>query len=112
MHDCTFKKFVRKSQNPLFQVVKRVAELQEHALSGSCHKVICTKYSVNKKDAWFLLKSGDFVLIEEIINEDLFLCHVYKNNNFQKLFTVPCESKLFNTFMCQVVEMRKVNLNN
>ena len=38
------KKFVRKSQNPLSQVVKRVAELEEHALSGSYHKVILTKY--------------------------------------------------------------------
>ena len=90
------KKFVRKSQNPLSQVAKRVAELEEHALSGSYHKVIRTKYSVNKKDSWFLLTSGDFVLIEEIINEDLFLCHVYKKHNFQNLFTVRCESKLFN----------------
>ena len=43
-----------------------------------------------------MLTSGDFVLIEEIINEDLFLCHIYKKHNFQNLFTVPCESKLFN----------------
>ena len=90
------KRFVRKSQNPLSQVVKRVAELEEHALSGSYHKVNRTKYSVNKKDAWFFLTCGDFVLIEEIINEDLFLCHIYKKHNFQNLFTVPCESKLFN----------------
>ena len=90
------KKFVRKSQNPLSQVLKRVAELEEHALSGSYHKVICRKYSVNKKDVWLLLTSGDFVLIEEIINEDLLLCHVYKKHNFQNLFTVPCELKLFN----------------
>ena len=27
---------------------------------------------------------------------DLFLCHIYKKHNFQNLFTVPCESKLFN----------------
>ena len=45
------KKFVRKSQNPLSQVVRRVAELEEHALSGSYHKVVRIKYSVNKKDA-------------------------------------------------------------
>ena len=90
------KRFVGKSENPLSQVVKRVAELEEHALSGSYHKVNRTKYSVNKKDAWFLLTCGDFVLIEEIINEDLFLCHIYKKHNFQNLFTVPCESKLFN----------------
>ena len=43
-----------------------------------------------------MLTSGDFALIEEIINEDLFLCHIYKKHNFQNLFTVPCESKLFN----------------
>ena len=59
------KRFVGKSENPLSQVVKRVAELEEHALSGSYHKIIRTKYSVNKKDAWFLLTSGDFVLIKE-----------------------------------------------
>ena len=54
-------KFVKKSQNPLSRVIKRVAELEEHALSGSYHKAIRTKYSVNKKNASFLLMSGDFV---------------------------------------------------
>ena len=43
-----------------------------------------------------LLTSGDFALIEEIINEDLFLCYIYKKHKFQNLFTVPCESKLSN----------------
>ena len=90
------KKFDLESQNLLFQVVKRVAELEEYAVSGLYHNIIHTKYSVNKKDGWSLVTSGDFVLIEEILNEDLFSCHVYKKNNFQNLFTVSCESKFFN----------------
>ena len=51
------KRFVQKSQNPLSQIVKQVAELEEHALSGWYHKVIHTKYSVN---AWLAQKMLGF----------------------------------------------------
>ena len=43
------KRFVRKSQNPLSQVVKRVAELEEHALSGSYHKVTAQNILLTRK---------------------------------------------------------------
>ena len=51
------KRFAQKSQNPLSQIVKQVAELEEHALSGWYHKVIHTKYSVN---AWLAQKMLGF----------------------------------------------------
>ena len=82
------ERFVQKSQNTLSKVIKRVTELEKHALGGSYHKVIRIKYSDNKKDAWFLLMRCDFVLVEDIMNDDLFLCPVYKKHNFQDLFTV------------------------
>ena len=87
-----------EKSKPLFQVVKRVAELEEYAVSGLYHNIIHTKYSVNKKDGWSLVTSGDFVLIEEILNEDFILmsCLQKKKNSFQNLFTVSCESKFFN----------------
>ena len=97
------KRFVRKSQNPLSQVVKRVAELEEHALSGSYHKVNRTKYSVNKKDAWFLLTSGDFVLIEEIINEDFSYAIFTKNTIFKIYSQCHVTQSFLILLMCQVV---------
>ena len=43
------KRFVGKIENPLSQVVKRVAELEEHALSGSYHKIIRTNIQLKRK---------------------------------------------------------------
>ena len=43
------KRFVGKIENPLSQVVKRVAELEEHALSGSYHKIIRTNIQLTRK---------------------------------------------------------------
>ena len=57
-----------KSQNPLSQESKRSTELEEHALSGFCHNVMHTKYSINNKTAWFLVRNSDFVEIEQMIN--------------------------------------------
>ena len=76
-----------EKSKPLFQVVKRVAELEEYAVSGLYHNIIHTKYSVNKKDGWSLVTSGDFVLIEEILNEDFILmsCLQKKKKQFSKL---------------------------
>ena len=42
-----------KSQNPLSLELKRGTELEEHALSGLYHKMMHTKYSINKKSTWF-----------------------------------------------------------
>lgn len=38
-----------KIQNSLFQILKRGADLEEHALSGLHHKIMHTKWSINKK---------------------------------------------------------------
>ena len=97
------KKFVGKSQNPLSQVVKQVAELEEQALSGSYHKVIRTKYSVNKKDPWFLLTSGDFVLIEKIINETYSYLMFTKNAIFKIYSKYHVSQSFLILFMCQIV---------
>ena len=57
-----------KNQDSLSQELKQGTELEEQALSGSCYKIIHTKYSINKKDAWRLVSNSDPVEIEQIIN--------------------------------------------
>ena len=63
-----------KSQNPLSQESKRGTELEEHALSGFCHKVMHRKYSINTKAAWILVRNSDFVEIEQMINNIFISC--------------------------------------
>ena len=46
----TIKKFVRKPQNPLSQIVKRVSELEALAMTETSKKKMFTKISVTDKD--------------------------------------------------------------
>lgn len=47
------KKFVRKPESPLSQIVKRIGELENLAMSGTSQKKFSTKVSRNYKDSWF-----------------------------------------------------------
>ena len=64
---CVLKK-LWKNQNSLPQELKRGTELEEQALSGLCDKIMHTKYSINKKAAWCLVRNSDPVETEQIIN--------------------------------------------
>ena len=89
------KKFVRKTQNPVSQVLKRVAELENNS---SYYSTKCTRThasSVKKKDSWFLLKSGEYACINEKINNG-FLCSVFSQIRVENFFKEPCDSMLFN----------------
>ena len=90
------KKFVRKSQHPSSQIVKRVGELENHAMSGTSQKHLVTKASKRDRDSWFLLQSGDFAHIMEINANDDYECDVIAKRHFQRLFSEPCDSKMFN----------------
>ena len=57
-----------KNQNPLSQELKRGTELEDQALSGLCHKIMHTRYSINMKAGWFLGRNSDSVEIEQMIN--------------------------------------------
>ena len=80
------KKYVRKAQNPLAQIVKRVSELENVAMSSVSQKVITTKISKQNKDSWFLLKSGEFCQIKEINLNDTFSCAKIPKHHYQSFF--------------------------
>ena len=90
------KKFVRKSHNPLAQIVKRIRELENLAMSGTSQKAPATKVSTSEKDSWFLLKSGEFAQIKEINGNGLYSCDVIHKRYHRSLFINPCDSKKFN----------------
>ena len=94
-HLQVLKKFVRTSHNPIVQIAKRVAEL-ENAGSSLNHKIIKTKISAGFKDSWFLLHNGNFARIQDVYGNGKFICDVIHLKNMQNVFTQPCNSKLFN----------------
>ena len=98
------KKLVRKTQNPLSQIVKRVKELEIFEMNDVTSKQIVTKISVKEKDSWFMLKTGSFVQIKGI-NHDLTLeGDVITKRHFRNIFVEPCDSKLFS-----MVHVRNLN---
>lgn len=88
------KKFVRKSQNPLSQIVKRVAELENNATSYS-HKIVVTTASNRSKDCWFMLQNGEFACVkEQQCENNMFVCDVIRPNQIDNFFSEPCDSKV------------------
>uniref|UniRef100_A0A7M5XAV2 Uncharacterized protein n=1 Tax=Clytia hemisphaerica TaxID=252671 RepID=A0A7M5XAV2_9CNID len=63
------KKFVRKAQNPLSQIGKRILELEVFNIKerkSSSHKVVI---STRGKDSWFILRSEHFLQIKEVLRD-------------------------------------------
>ena len=91
------KKFIRKPQSPLSQVLKRFSELENLEIScnqyAKSHRVI---FSPKFKDSWFLLYTGEFAQIIGKLDNDQFNCVVLKNCVYKSAFTDPCDSKIFN----------------
>ena len=97
------KKFVKKSQNPLAQVVKRVSELERFAMNGADFKNLDTAIATRETDSWFLLSSGKFAQILNI-NQNSYDCRVTSNTSTKNLSIDPCDSKMIN-----VVYIRNLN---
>ena len=58
-----------KNKIPLSQELKGgTTELEDQALGGLCNKIMHTKYSINMKAGWFLVRNSDPVEIEQMIN--------------------------------------------
>ena len=89
------KKFVKKSQNPLAQVVKGVSELERFPMNGADFKNLDIAIAAREKDSWFLLSSGEFAQILDI-NQNSYDCRVISNTSTQNLFNDPCDSKMIN----------------
>lgn len=69
------KKYVRKSQNPIAQIAKRMKETEtfpSRRMPKKLHITISTK----KKDSCFLLKNGKFAFVIEKRTDKSFLCDV------------------------------------
>ena len=97
------KKFVRKSQNPICQIVKRVSEL-EKASQKEFHKTIKAKISSNQKDCWFLV-SGNLVYVKHDNGNKSYRCDIIKKRHLESYFEEPCDSKLVGTFFVRHINM-------
>ena len=76
---------MRKSQNPLAEVFKRVSELERFAMNRADFKKLDTVIATREKDSWFLLSSGKFVQILNI-NQNSYDYPVISNTSTKKLF--------------------------
>lgn len=75
------------------QIVKRSAELENFSMADLETKAKVLKISTDQKNSCFLTKKGQFIKI--INNLDNYLeCHLFEN--YENLFTEPCDSSLFN----------------
>ena len=109
----TIKKFVRKTQNPLAQIVKRVKELEAISMGEVTQKAFATTVSKREKDSWFLLKSGDIAQLMDTNNDHTYECNVINRKRFKSLCDEPCQSSLLTIiFVTRIDRIKKTQLNN
>jgi hypothetical protein len=87
------KKSVRKSQNPISQIAKRIKETEKFC-SRQTPKSVHVTISTKKKDSCFLLKNGKYVFVKEKRTDKSFLCDVIGQNQLEIFFENPCHSML------------------
>ena len=86
------KKIVRKSQNPLAQVVKRVNESERFGMNGADFKNLDTVTTTREKDSWFLFSSGKFAQILNR-NQNSHDCRVISNTLTKNLSLIYLTQK-------------------
>lgn len=89
------KKSVKKAQNPIAQIVKRITEIDMSRTKHST-KLRCLYVSTNKKDSCLLLKNEDFAFVKERRPGKKYVCDVIGQHHLSSFFTKPCDSKLIN----------------
>ncbi|XP_065641167.1 uncharacterized protein LOC136073496 [Hydra vulgaris] len=94
----TLKKYIRKPQNPLSQITKRIAEI-ENTNSYQNEKNIKTKFKSNNKDSWFFLYSPKIICITKVLKKNDIECNVYKLSRLDGFFSKPCCSKLVDIYL-------------
>ena len=94
-HLQTIKRFVRNSQNPIAQVAKRLAELDNSAYK-SAGKESFTPISTRTRDMCFMLQDEQFAFVKEKRPDGTFVCDVLSLRNMDNFFEHPCKSKLLN----------------
>lgn len=95
-HLQTLKKCVRKAQNPIAQITKRIAEVESAGLKPGGGKRSVARISTKRKDSCFLLYTEDVAFIQEKRPEEKYVCDVFKLCNVGSFFDQPCDSKLIN----------------
>lgn len=101
----SLKKMVRKSQNPIAQVAKRLTEL-ENSRATSTDKSIIRHISTRAKDRCFMLKSKEFVIVKEKNPDGKFVCDLIKLRFLESFYSRPCDSKMIN--ICFVRDMDRI----
>ncbi|KAK3107380.1 hypothetical protein FSP39_013310 [Pinctada imbricata] len=89
------KKSVKKAQNPIAQLTKRIIEMENSKCKQSW-KDTSLYISSRKKECCFQMKNGKFAFVKrKILDEDgKFECSVFSQHQLENFFTMPCESKL------------------
>lgn len=92
----TLKKMVRQSRNPIAQVAKRLAELENSTKSRPFTKESFTHISTRQRDCCFILQNKDYVFVKEMHEDGTLVCDVLHQCKTESFFTDPCDSKLLN----------------
>lgn len=91
------RKYVRKSQNPIAQIAKRMKETETFPSRQIPKKLhVHITISTKKKDSCFLLKNGKFAFVREKRADKQFLCDVFGQTTLENLFENPCCSMFVN----------------
>lgn len=99
------KKHVRNGKNPIVQVAKRVAEM-DNTSSKSKSKCNFSKIGTvveNFKDSCFLLENK-FAFVREKRDDGKFVCDVFSESQLESFYTRPANSKLF-----KIVYLKDIN---
>lgn len=100
------KKIVKKAQNPIAQIAKRLTELNAHG-STSTAKVIYPVISTRSKDNCFILHTEDFVFVHEEKSSGELACEIIGQIHMQNFFESPCNSKLMNIAFIETKHLKQ-----
>ena len=90
------KRLVRSAQNPIAQVVKRLAELKYSDQKQPCDWRY-THISTKLKDSCFMLKDNNYAFVVDCKDQsERLVCEVVSERSTQSFFDIPADSKLFN----------------
>jgi len=88
------KRRVRSSQNPVVQLTRRLAELENFA---TVHKANRLKISVNRPNNAYILSDDSGCEVLSVSNDGkTYECRVYKNG--RRLFKRPCDARMLGMF--------------
>lgn len=94
-HLQTIKRFVRNSKNPIAQVAKRLAEL-DNVTSSKCNNKTFSRISTRTKDRCFMLHNEDFAFVQEKRADGKLDCDILKQRKVENFFGHSFNSRLLN----------------